>query len=50
MNESAFNAEYAEAQRTQRFSYGFLCAPQEIPLGGVSAISALEEVKGFDNV
>ena len=44
MNETAFNAEYAEAQRTQRFYYGFLCALS------VSAISALEEVKGFTNV
>ena len=42
MNESAINAEFAEAQRTQ--SYCFLrdlC---------VSAYSALKEVKDFYNV
>ena len=42
MNESAFNAEFAEAQRTQ--SYCFLSDLS------ISANSALKEVKDYYNV
>ncbi len=42
MNKNAFNAEFAEAQRTQ--SFDFLC---ELC---ISAFSALREVKDFYNV